>query len=42
MGLIEKDHDLEMNDALEAQLVDSFALVIINEYDIENNKNLKM
>ena len=41
MGLIEKDHDLEMNDALEAQLVDSFALMIINEYDIENNRKFE-
>ena len=37
MGLISKDHPNELNKSLESKLLDTFALIIINEYDIENN-----
>ena len=33
MGLIPKEHDIDLNEALEKQILDSFALLIINEYD---------
>jgi len=38
MGLISKDHEDIVNSDLESTLIDTFALMIINEYDIENNK----
>ena len=37
MGLIPKNHPCEMNKELEEQFLDTFSLVIINEYDIINN-----
>ena len=36
MGLISKDHPNKLNKDLEQILLDTFGLVIINEYDIEN------
>jgi len=38
MGLIEDDHLCELNAELEKKILDTFSLVIINEWDIENNK----
>jgi hypothetical protein len=38
MGLIPKDHVEKMNSELEKKLLDTFALVIINEYDNEHNR----
>ena len=38
MGLIEDSHEAVMNEELSSSLIDSFALMIINEYDIENNR----
>jgi uncharacterized protein YdiU (UPF0061 family) len=37
MGLIAKDHENKMNKDLEQKLVDTFGIVIINEYDLKNN-----
>ena len=37
MGLIPKDHPAEMNPELEKQILDTFSIQIINEWDIENN-----
>ena len=37
MGLIPSHHPLSMNPQLEAQLLDTFAIQIINEYDVLNN-----
>ncbi len=34
MGLIAPDHPHEMNDALNEKLLDTFALIIVNEYDL--------
>ena len=39
MGLIDASHDFEMNPELENSLLESFALIIVNEYDIENNRH---
>lgn len=41
MGLIQKEHPLEMNDILEESLLKTFSLVIINEYDEEHKKKFK-
>jgi hypothetical protein len=37
MGLIPKTHDLTLNPELERELLETFSLVIINEYDVANN-----
>jgi len=37
MGLIPKSHPHEMNEELEQKILDTFSLVIINEYDIIND-----
>jgi uncharacterized protein YdiU (UPF0061 family) len=37
MGLVAKNHEDQMNSDLEKSIIDAFALVIINEYDKENN-----
>jgi len=37
MGLIPKSHPNEMNSELEQKILDTFSLVIINEYDIIND-----
>jgi uncharacterized protein YdiU (UPF0061 family) len=36
MGLISKDHPNKLSKTLEKKLLDTFAFLIINEYDIEN------
>lgn len=36
MGLILEDHAEELNDKLVQKLIDTFAIIIINEYDIEH------
>ncbi|MBY0515562.1 MAG: hypothetical protein K2P81_01550 [Bacteriovoracaceae bacterium] len=36
MGLIPKDHPNELNPELEKQILDTFSIQIINEWDIEN------
>ena len=41
MGLIPSNHPNEMDEELENQILDSFSLVIINEYDEEKNKKFK-
>ena len=41
VGLIPKEHPLEMNDILEESILKTFSLVIINEYDTEHNKKFK-
>lgn len=38
IGLISKSHENEMNQELEKIIVDTFGIVIINEFDIENKK----
>jgi uncharacterized protein YdiU (UPF0061 family) len=38
MGLIQSDHPEKLNKALEQKLLDTFSFLIINEYDLENNK----
>lgn len=38
MGLIPADHPHRINPALAERLLDTFALVIINEWDLENNR----
>jgi uncharacterized protein YdiU (UPF0061 family) len=38
IGLINKSHDNEMNKDLEKAIIDTFGILIINEFDIENNK----
>jgi uncharacterized protein YdiU (UPF0061 family) len=37
MGIIPKSHPNEMNPELEQKILDTFSIVIINEYDIINN-----
>lgn len=37
MGLIPKSHAHELNPELEREILETFSLVIINEYDVENN-----
>lgn len=37
MGLIPKDHPNELNPELESQILETFSIQIINEWDIENN-----
>lgn len=37
MGLIDADHPDEMTKKLEKKLIDTFGIIIINEYDIKNN-----
>ena len=37
MGLIPKNHEHEMNGDLEEKILDTFSIVIINEYDIIND-----
>lgn len=37
MGLIPKDHPAELNPELEKQILETFSLQIINEWDVENN-----
>ena len=41
MGLISKDHDSKMTPALQKKIIDNFALVIINEYDILHNREIE-
>ena len=41
MGLISSDHTFEMNTQLESSLLETFALIIINEYDLENKRSFK-
>ena len=38
MGLIPKDHPNEMNEALTSKILETFALVIVNEFDQMNGK----
>ena len=38
MGLISKSHDDNLSNELKKSIIDTFGLMIINEYDIENNK----
>lgn len=38
MGLIDKEHPNKLNTDLEKKILDTFSLVIINEWDIENKK----
>lgn len=38
MGLIEKEHPDKLNKKLEKTILDTFSLIIINEYDLENKK----
>ena len=38
MGLITADHPCKLNAELERKILDTFSLVIINEWDIENKK----
>ncbi len=38
MGLIPKDHNFELDKELEKKILDTFAIIIINEFDIENDK----
>lgn len=40
MGLIPKDHPDKLNKALEKKLLDTFGLIIINEYDLINQKQI--
>ncbi|MFA7614508.1 MAG: hypothetical protein WCY48_09755, partial [Candidatus Caldatribacteriota bacterium] len=37
MGLIDEKHSNELNAELEKKILETFSLVIINEWDIENN-----
>lgn len=39
MGLVDKDHPEKINKRLEKTILDTFAIIIINEYDIENKKS---
>lgn len=41
MGLIGEDHPDEMTSGLAKKIVDTFGIVIINEYDIQNNRSFK-
>jgi uncharacterized protein YdiU (UPF0061 family) len=41
MGLISNDHPNQMNRALEKKILDTFSLVIINEYDIQKKRKFK-
>ena len=38
MGLIKKDHPDVMNEALNKKILETFSIIIINEYDIEHGK----
>ncbi len=38
MGLISANHTNELNPDLEKQILDTFSIIIINEYDIENKR----
>jgi hypothetical protein len=38
MGLIPKDHKFELTKELEKKIIDTFGIIIINEFDVENNK----
>ena len=38
MGLIPKDHAAEMNPILETKILETFGIIIINEYDQINNR----
>ncbi len=38
MGLVEKGHPSQLNADLEKKILETFSLVIINDWDIENNK----
>jgi len=38
IGLIPRDHPERLNEALRKAILDTFCLVIINEYDIEHNR----
>ncbi|MDB2447284.1 protein adenylyltransferase SelO family protein [bacterium] len=40
LGLIAKNHAEKMNKDLEKQLLDTFAITIINEFDLINNKKI--
>src|SRR5690554_4170357 len=37
MGLLDEEHPNKLNKELEKKLIQTFGIVIINEYDIENN-----
>jgi len=37
MGLIDQNHPEELNDDLEAHIIDTFSIQIVNEYDLINN-----
>ena len=41
IGLIPLDHSNEINKELEEQILESFSLIIINEYDEQENKQFK-
>ncbi len=41
MGLIAADHAHDLNPALETMLLETFGLIIVNEYDIMNAKKFK-
>ena len=38
MGLIDEEHGNELNQKLEEEILQTFSLVIINEYDLEHSK----
>ena len=40
MGLIPKDHNFKLDKELEKRIVDTFGIIIINEFDIENNPRI--
>jgi uncharacterized protein YdiU (UPF0061 family) len=39
MGLLPKDHNFELTKELEKKIIETFGIIIINEFDTENNKN---
>ncbi len=39
MGLIPKDHDMELNPELEQEILDTFAIIIVNEFDQMNSRS---
>jgi len=39
MGLIPKDHPMELTDELEQEILDTFSIIIINEYDQMNGRS---
>ena len=41
MGLVSSDHPEELNKDLNNHILDTFALIIINEYDQMNGKKFK-